>query len=51
MIHIDWMIGSNKIDIDGVFKDGTKTWKTKNKKGMVIKIESPRSWDVRAEID
>ena len=24
MIHIDWMIGSNKIDIDGVFKDGTK---------------------------
>ena len=24
MIHIDWMIGSNKIDIDGIFKDGTK---------------------------
>ena len=24
MIHIDWMIGSNRIDIDGVFKDGTK---------------------------
>tara|TARA_B100001996_G_scaffold377545_1_gene360324 strand:+ start:1300 stop:2535 length:1236 start_codon:yes stop_codon:yes gene_type:complete len=24
MIHIDWMIGSNKIDIDGIFKDGSK---------------------------
>ena len=24
MIHIDWMIGSNKIDIDGIFKDGSR---------------------------
>ena len=24
MIHIDWMIGSNKIDIDGILKDGSK---------------------------
>jgi aminopeptidase len=25
MIHIDWMIGSNEIDIDGVNSDGTRT--------------------------
>ena len=24
MIHVDWMIGSNQIDIDGIKKDGTK---------------------------
>ena len=24
LIHIDWMIGSDKIDIDGVYKDGRK---------------------------
>jgi aminopeptidase len=24
MIHIDWMIGSDKIDIDGVHLDGTR---------------------------
>ena len=25
MIHIDWMIGSNEIDVDGISSDGTKT--------------------------
>ena len=25
MIHIDWMIGSGKIDVDGVDKDGLVT--------------------------
>jgi aminopeptidase len=25
MIHIDWMIGSNKIDVDGISRDGSKT--------------------------
>ena len=25
MIHIDWMIGSGKIDVDGVDKDGVVT--------------------------
>lgn len=24
MIHIDWMIGSDKIDLDGAYRDGTK---------------------------
>jgi aminopeptidase len=24
LIHIDWMIGSNKVDIDGIREDGTK---------------------------
>ena len=24
MIHIDWMIGSKQVDIDGIEKDGTK---------------------------
>ena len=23
LIHVDWMIGSNELDIDGVFADGT----------------------------
>ena len=23
MIHIDWMIGSDKIDVDGIDKNGT----------------------------
>ena len=25
MIHIDWMIGSNEIDVDGIASDGTNT--------------------------
>ena len=25
MIHIDWMIGSGEIDVDGVNKDGVVT--------------------------
>ena len=29
MIHIDWMIGSGKIDVDGVAKDGDVTPKFK----------------------
>ena len=25
MIHVDWMIGSDEIDIDGIVADGSKT--------------------------
>jgi aminopeptidase len=25
MIHVDWMIGSGQVDIDGIHADGSKT--------------------------
>ena len=30
MIHIDWMIGSDKIDVDGIDKNGKQVWGSEN---------------------